>query len=48
MLIVRYLSKSDFGAFAYALAVASMGSSMVLFGLDKAIARFVPIRPLTR
>lgn len=43
VLIVRYLSKSDFGAFAYGIGVASIGSSLALLGLDKATARFVPI-----
>jgi O-antigen/teichoic acid export membrane protein len=43
VLTVRYLSKSDYGAFAYGLSVASMASSAVLLGLDKAVARFVPI-----
>lgn len=43
VLTVRYLSKQDFGAFSYGLSVASMGASVVLFGLDKAVARFVPI-----
>jgi O-antigen/teichoic acid export membrane protein len=43
VLTVRYLSKSDFGAFAYALAIVSTGSSMTLLGLNKAINRFVPI-----
>jgi O-antigen/teichoic acid export membrane protein len=43
VLIVRYLSKSDYGAFAYALGIASIGSSFLLLGLDKATSRFVPI-----
>lgn len=43
VLIVRYLSKSDYGAFAYALAVVSLGTSVALLGLDKAITVFVPI-----
>lgn len=43
VLTVRYLAKNDYGAFAYALSVISMSASAVLFGLDKAIARFVPI-----
>ncbi|HQE20285.1 MAG TPA: oligosaccharide flippase family protein, partial [Aggregatilineales bacterium] len=43
IMTVRYLSKSDYGALAYALSVVSMSTSAVLFGLDKAIARFVPI-----
>src|ERR671922_2959135 len=43
VLIVRYLSKSDYGAFAYALSVISLGSSLTVFGLEKTITRFVPI-----
>ncbi len=43
VLTVRYLSKSDYGAFAYALSIVSMGASISLFGLDKAVARFIPI-----
>jgi O-antigen/teichoic acid export membrane protein len=40
---VRYLSKGDYGAFAYALGIASMGSTVLLMGLGKAVPRFVPI-----
>jgi O-antigen/teichoic acid export membrane protein len=43
VLTVRYLSKSDYGAFAYALSLVSLGSSLSVFGLDKTITRFVPI-----
>lgn len=43
VLTVRYLSKADYGAFAYALSLASLGSSVAVFGLDKTITRFVPI-----
>jgi O-antigen/teichoic acid export membrane protein len=43
VLTVRYLSKSDYGAFAYALSLVSLGSSVAVFGLDKTITRFVPI-----
>ena len=43
VLIVRYLVKAEYGAFAYGLGVASIGSTAVLLGLDKATARFVPI-----
>jgi len=43
VLIVRYLSKGDYGAFAYALSIVSVGSSLIVFGLDKSVARFVPI-----
>jgi O-antigen/teichoic acid export membrane protein len=43
VLTVRYLTKSDYGAFAYALSLVSLGSSLSVFGLDKTITRFVPI-----
>src|SRR5262245_24928737 len=43
VLTVRYLSKSDYGAFAYALSVVSLGTTVVLIGLDKTITRFVSI-----
>jgi O-antigen/teichoic acid export membrane protein len=43
VLIVRYLSKTDYGAFAYALSIAALGQSIATFGLDRAITRFVPI-----
>lgn len=43
VLIVRYLTKSDYGAFAYALSVVALGESFATFGLDRAITRFVPI-----
>jgi len=43
ILVVRYLSKSDYGALAYALSVVSMGSSLAGLGLERAVKRFVPI-----
>lgn len=43
ILVVRYLSKSDYGAFAYVMSLVSLGSSLVIFGLDKTITRFLPI-----
>lgn len=43
VLIVRYLSKSDYGALAYALSIVALGGNIALFGLDRAITRFVPI-----
>lgn len=42
-LVVRYLTKSDYGAFAYALSVVAIGTSVSLLGLDKAVTRFLPI-----
>ena len=43
VLIVRYLSKADYGAFAYALSIVSLSVSLATFGLDRSITRFVPI-----
>jgi O-antigen/teichoic acid export membrane protein len=43
VLIVRYLTKADYGAFVYALALVSFGASLATFGLDRSITRFVPI-----
>lgn len=43
VLLVRHLSKSGYGAFAYALSIVSFGSSVAVFGLDKAVSRFVAI-----
>jgi O-antigen/teichoic acid export membrane protein len=43
VLIVRYLSKNDYGALAYGLSIVSLGTQFVLLGLDKTITRFVPI-----
>ena len=43
VLTVRYLSKSDYGAFAYAVGMAALGSSTVLAGIGKAVPRLVPI-----
>jgi len=41
--IVRYLSKTSFGAFAYALAIATVCQTIATAGLDKAITRFASI-----
>ena len=43
VLIVRYLSKSDYGAFAYAFSLISLGSSIAVFGFDKTVTRFIPM-----
>jgi O-antigen/teichoic acid export membrane protein len=43
ILTVRYLTKSDYGAFAWALSITSLGASLVVFGMDKTITRFAPI-----
>jgi O-antigen/teichoic acid export membrane protein len=43
VLIARYLSKSDYGAFAYALSLVALGETIVTLGLDRAVTRFLPI-----
>ncbi|MEX2554367.1 MAG: flippase [Actinomycetota bacterium] len=43
VIIVRYLSKEQFGAFAYALSLVALGEAIVTAGLDRAITRFLPI-----
>jgi O-antigen/teichoic acid export membrane protein len=40
---VRYLSKADYGAYAYALSLVTLGVSIATFGLDRSITRFIPI-----
>lgn len=43
VIIVRYLTKQDYGAFSYALAVASLLSTVVVLGLPETLGRFVPV-----
>ena len=43
VLIVRYLSKSDYGAFAYVMSLVSLASSLAVFGMDKTVTRFLPM-----
>ncbi|QEG41898.1 oligosaccharide flippase family protein [Roseimaritima ulvae] len=43
ILIVRYLSKEGYGAFAYGYSIAMLGARMTPLGTEKAISRFVPI-----
>lgn len=43
VLTVRYLSKTDYGAFAYALSMVSLGETVITLGLDRAVTRFIPI-----
>lgn len=43
ILIVRHLTTSEYGSFAYALAVVVLWQSVSNFGLHEAIARFFPI-----
>ncbi|HSK11136.1 MAG TPA: oligosaccharide flippase family protein [Vicinamibacterales bacterium] len=43
VLIVRYLTKHDYGAFAYSLGFVAIASSWALAGMGKTIPRLVPI-----
>jgi O-antigen/teichoic acid export membrane protein len=43
VLVVRYLTKADYGAFAYALSIALFAHTLVLVGLDRTLARFIPM-----
>lgn len=43
VLIVRYLTKNDFGIFAYGLSMVALGEAVCTIGLDKGISRFLPI-----
>ena len=43
VLMVRYLSTSDYGAWAYALSIVAFCQGFATLGLDRAITRFIPI-----
>jgi O-antigen/teichoic acid export membrane protein len=43
VMIVRYLGKAHYGAFAYAMSFVVLGQTLAVFGLDRALTRFVPI-----
>ena len=43
ILVIRYLTKDSFGAFAFALAIVAVGEVVATFGLRRAVSRFVPI-----
>lgn len=43
VLIARYLTTTEYGAFAYALSLVAFGEVAVTVGLDRAISRFLPI-----
>lgn len=43
VLLVRYLSKSDFGAFSYALSIVVLLQSIAVLELPNTLARFIPI-----
>ena len=43
VLIVRHLSKTEYGAFAVALSVVAIGTTICLLGLERTVGRFAPI-----
>ena len=43
VLIVRYLSQADYGAWAYALSIIAFFQGFSTLGLKRAITRFIPI-----
>jgi O-antigen/teichoic acid export membrane protein len=43
ILIVRYLSKADYGVFAYTIALVSTVSTFNRLGMERAVARHTPI-----
>lgn len=43
VLTVRYFAKEDYGAFAFALGVVSMTTSIILLGMGKSVPRLVSV-----
>lgn len=43
IVIIRYLSKADYGAFAYALSIVALVQAAIQLGLDRGLTRYVPI-----
>jgi O-antigen/teichoic acid export membrane protein len=43
ILIVRHLTKAEYGAFAYALTIVELGVILALVSLENAARRFIPI-----
>lgn len=43
ILLVRFLTKSDFGAFGFALSIVLLLRGIALFGVPDTVGRFVPI-----
>jgi hypothetical protein len=43
VIAVRYLSQTQYGALAYASSAVSLGSTIAVFGMNKTMARFVPM-----
>ena len=43
VITVRYLTKADYGAFAFAVSVVAIASVLSAFGADKTASRFLPV-----
>jgi len=43
IITVHYLTKSQYGAFEYALSVVAVGETFITFGMDRTVARFIPM-----
>lgn len=43
VITIRYLTKLDYGIFAFAMALVEMTSMLAALGMDRAISRFVPL-----
>ena len=43
VMIVRYLEKTEYGAFALAMSIVAIGSTICLLGLERTVGRFAPI-----
>jgi O-antigen/teichoic acid export membrane protein len=43
ILLARYLSRTDYGAFAYALSFVTLGETITTAGLDRGLSRFLAI-----
>jgi Membrane protein involved in the export of O-antigen and teichoic acid len=43
VLTVRYLTKTDYGAFAYALSIVDLGQMIATFGMDRTVTRYLSI-----
>jgi O-antigen/teichoic acid export membrane protein len=43
ILTVRYLAKSDYGAFSYALAIGGAGANFLLLGMPRAVSRYTAL-----
>ncbi len=42
-MIVRYLTKAEYGVFSYALSLVAVATTIVTLGTDRAVGRFLPI-----